>query len=143
MSPSRRLWRYIHRYRTRYAAGVICLVAGTAVVLGIPWTIKNAIDALEREGGASLPGYVAILLLLAVAQGVLRMASRFLMVGAGQWVEHDVRADLFAHLLAMPPAFYHAHRVGDLMSRASSDMSAIRQLAGFGAVMMSTTSLIF
>jgi ATP-binding cassette, subfamily B, multidrug efflux pump len=143
MSPSRRLWRYIYRYRGRYAAGVVCLFAGTGVVLGIPWTIKNAIDALEREGGASLPGYVAILLVLAAAQGILRMTSRFLMVGAGQWVEHDVRADFYTHLLAMPPAFYHTHRVGDLMSRASSDMSGIRQLAGFGTVMMSTTSLIF
>ena len=43
----------------------------------------------------------------------------------------------------MPPAFYHAHRVGDLMSRASSDVSAIRQLAGFGTVMMSGTTLAF
>ena len=92
---------------------------------------------------ASLPRYVVIILLLAAANGAARMGSRFAMLGAGQWVERDVRDDLFAHLLTMPPAFYHAHRVGDLMSRASSDVSAIRQLAGFGTVMMSGTSLTF
>ncbi len=143
MSPARRLWPYLYRYRSRYAVGVVCLVVGTCVALGIPWTIKNAIDALDRDGGASLPRYVLIILLLAAGQGLARMASRFAMVGAGQWVEHDVRDDLYAHLLAMPPAFYHAHRVGDLMSRASNDVSAIRQLAGFGIVMMTGTSLIF
>ena len=58
-------------------------------------------------------------------------------------MERDIRDDLFAHLLTMPPAFYHAHRVGDLMSRASSDVSAVRQLAGFGTVMMSGTTLAF
>jgi len=143
MSPARRLWTYLRRYRGRYAAGILCLFAATAVSLSIPWTIKNAIDALGRDGGGSLPRYVAIILVLAVAHGVARMGSRFAMVGAGQWVERDVRDDLFAHLLTMPPDFYHAHRVGDLMSRASSDVSAIRQLAGFGTVMMSGTTLTF
>ena len=98
---------------------------------------------IRHEGGASLPRYVGIILLLAAANGVARMGSRFAMLGAGQWVERDIRDDLFAHLLTMPPAFYHAHRVGDLMSRASSDVSAIRQLAGFGTVMMSGTTLAF
>jgi ATP-binding cassette subfamily B protein len=143
MSPARRLWAYLDRYRGRYAAGVLCLTAATGVALCIPWTIKNAIDALGHEGGAPLLRYVAIILLLAATHGAARMGSRFIMLGAGQWVERDVRDDLFAHLLAMPPAFYHAHRVGDLMSRASSDVSAIRQLAGFGTVMMSGTSLTF
>jgi len=143
MSPARRLWAYLGRYRSRYAVGILCLIAATGITLCIPWTLKNAIDALGHGGGASLPRYVAIILLLAAANGAARMGSRFAMLGAGQWVERDVRDDLFAHLLTMPPTFYHAHRVGDLMSRASSDVSAIRQLAGFGTVMMSGTSLAF
>ena len=143
MSPARRLWAYLKRYRGRYAIGVLCLIAATGISLCIPWTIKNAIDALGHAGGASLPRYVVIILLLAAANGAARMGSRFAMLGAGQWVERDVRDDLFAHLLTMPPAFYHAHRVGDLMSRASSDISAVRQLAGFGTVMMSGTALAF
>jgi len=143
MSPARRLWAYLERYRGRYAIGILCLIAATGISLCIPWTIKNAIDALGHAGGASLPRYVVIILLLAAANGAARMGSRFAMLGAGQWVERDVRDDLFAHLLTMPPAFYHAHRVGDLMSRASSDISAVRQLAGFGIVMMSGTAFAF
>lgn len=143
MSHSERLWTYFTRYRSRYGVGVACLVVATLLSLGIPWTIKNAIDALGREGGHSLVWYVGLILLLAAGNGAARMASRFTILGGGQWVEHDLRADLFAHLLRMPPAFYHAHRVGDLMSRASSDIAAIRQLAGFGVVMMTATTMTF
>jgi len=143
VSPSRRLWGYLYRYRLRYGAGMGCLLAGTAFALGIPWAVKSAVDALGREGGAALPRYVVIILFLAAGHGVARMGSRFTMLGAGQWVEHDVRGDLYAHLLTMPPPFYHRHRIGDLMSRASNDISAIRQLAGFGTVMLTGTLLTF
>ena len=65
------------------------------------------------------------------------------MIGAGQWVEHDVRRDLYASFLRRPPAFYHAHRTGDLMSRATSDVSNVRALAGFGGTMLVATTLAF
>jgi len=133
----------VFRYRRRYGLGIACLAAATGLSLGIPWMVKSAIDAMGRDGGAAIPRYVLIIILLAAAHGLARMGSRFAMVGAGQWVEHDVRADLHAHLLTMPPAFYHDHRVGDLMSRASSDIAAVRQLAGFGIVMLAGTSLTF
>ena len=54
-----------------------------------------------------------------------------------------MRADLYAHLQALPPAFYHRRRTGDLMSRASNDIAALRMLAGFGSVMLIGTSLTF
>src|SRR5262249_39478959 len=86
---------------------------------------------------------VGIILFLAVGHGLARLASRLTILGAGQWVEHDLRADLYAHLQTLPPAFYHSQRTGDLMSRASNDLSALRALAGFGFVMVAGTSLTF
>ncbi len=141
MSPSRRLLRYLLRYRWRYAAGAGCLLFATGFSLGIPWTVKIAVDALGR--GAPVGRYVLVILLLAAVHGAARLGSRFTILGAGQWVEHDVRADLYAHLQQLPPAFYHDRRTGDLMSRASNDISALRLLAGFGSVMLIGTSLTF
>src|SRR6266849_5404493 len=69
--------------------------------------------------------------------------SRFTMLGAGQWVEHDIRRDLYEHLETLPPAFYQTHRTGDLMSRATNDVSALRALAGFGGVMLVGTTFTF
>src|SRR5215475_5465582 len=139
MSPARRLGRYLYRYRPRYALGVACLLAATGLSLGIPWMVKRAVDAMSRDGAAGLWRYVVAILALAAGHGVARMGSRFTMLGAGQWVEHDVRGELYAHLAKLPPAFYHEHRIGDLMSRASNDISAIRQVASFGTVSLAGT----
>jgi ATP-binding cassette subfamily B protein len=144
MSSLKRLLPYLDRYRLRYLGGAACLLLATTLSLSIPWTVKGAVDALEREGaGARLGPYVVLILALAAAHGVARLASRFAVLGAGQWVEHDIRADLYRRLLTLPPAFYHRHRTGDLMSRMSNDISTLRQLAGFGFVMLIGTGLAF
>ncbi len=144
VSPARRLLRYLLRYRRRYAFGVACLLVASALSLGIPWTVKQAVDAMARQGRAApLAGYLAVILLLALGHGVARLGSRFSVLGAGQWVEHDVRADLYAHLQTLPLAFYHRYRIGDLLSRASSDTSTIRLLAGFGGLMLVGTCFSF
>jgi len=142
--PYRRLLAYLLRYRLRYAAGIGCLVLAAACSLSIPWMVKSAVDALERErAGAALGPYVLTIVLLAIGHGLARLGSRFSILGAGQWVEHDIRADLYAHLQTLPPAFYHRHRTGDLMSRASNDIAALRAFAGFGSVMLVGTLLTF
>ena len=144
MSSLRRLLPYLDRYRLRYLGGAACLLLATAFSLSIPWTVKSAVDALERDGVAARIGpYVLLILGLAVAHGVARLGSRFAMLGAGQWVEHDIRADLYARLLSLPPSFYQRHRTGDLMSRVSNDISTLRALAGFGSVMLIGTTLAF
>ncbi len=144
MSSLRRLLPYLDRYRLRYLGGAACLVLATTFALSIPWTVKSAVDALDRDGAAAHIGpYVFLILALAAAHGAARLGSRFAMLGASQWVEHDIRADVYARLLALPPAFYHRHRTGDLMSRVSNDISTLRMLAGFGIVMLIGTALAF
>jgi ATP-binding cassette subfamily B multidrug efflux pump len=144
VSSLRRLLPYLDRYRLRYLGGAACLLLATAFSLSIPWTVKSAVDALERDGTAARIGpYVLVILALAAAHGSARLGSRFAMLGAGQWVEHDIRADVYARLLALPPAFYQRHRTGDLMSRVSNDISTLRMLAGFGTVMLIGTTLAF
>ena len=144
MLPARRLLRYVLRHRLRYLGGIGCLVGATTFSLGIPWTVQRAIDAMAAHAGsADLAAYAAVIILLAVLHGVARLGSRLTMIGAGQWVEHDIRRDLYEHLLTLPPAFYQRRRTGDLMSRASNDVSTVRMLAGFGGTMLVQTSLAF
>ena len=123
---------------------MVCLLLASGCAVGIPWLVKRAVDALAQHGrDAVLAPYVLGIVLLAVGHGFARLGSRFSILGAGQWVEHDIRRDLYAHLLTLPPAFYHRHRTGDLMSRASNDVSALRALAGFGSVMLVGTTFTF
>src|SRR3989442_970960 len=143
-SPARALTRYVTSYRLRYAAGIACLGAATLLSLAIPRTVQRAVEAVKRDrGGARVAAYVGIILLLALGSGVARLGSRFAMMGSAQRVEYDVRNDLSRGLLRFPPAFYARHSIGDLMARSASDISAVRVLAGFGAVSFISTVFAF
>jgi ATP-binding cassette subfamily B protein len=132
------------RYRTRYLAGYACLIAGTSLSLAIPWTIKRAIDALERDAPAApLAGFVAVIVALAIANGFARLGSRFMIIGSAQRVEFDVRNALYASMQAFSPATIAARGTGDLMARASSDVSAVKQLVGFGGLSLVSTSVAY
>jgi len=142
VSPARRVLSYLRPYAARYGVGIACLALATGFSLGIPWQVKLAIDGL-RAGNGSLAYHAGLIMALALLHGAARLGSRFTMLGAGQWVEHDVRRDLYGHLETLPPAFYLTHRTGDLMSRATNDIQALRALAGFGSVMLVGTSFTF
>ena len=69
MSSFRRLLPYLLRYRLRYLGGAACLLLATVMSVSIPWTVKRAVDTLERDGAAA---HVApfVLLILALRGGV-------------------------------------------------------------------------
>jgi ATP-binding cassette subfamily B multidrug efflux pump len=122
----------------------VALLAATGFALAIPATVKRAVDALERDpASAPLAQEAVLILVLALGNGVARLASRFALLGGSQRVEYDVRNDLYAAFQAYPPAFYAAHRTGDLMSRASSDVAAVKSLVGFGFVSLVGTLFAF
>ena len=124
--------------------GVACLGAATLASLAIPWTLERAIDALAHDAGrAPLAEYVLLIVVFALANGVARLGSRFAIIGGGQLIEYDLRNDLYASFLALPPRFYAAHATGDLMTRASSDVAAVKSLVGFGVVSLAGTAFAF
>jgi ATP-binding cassette, subfamily B, multidrug efflux pump len=143
-SPARAVLDYALRYWVRYLTGIVALLAATGLALAIPATVKRAVDALERDAASAPLAEEALLIVaLALGHGVARLASRFTLVGGSQRVEYDVRNDLYRALQAYPPAFYTAHRTGDLMSRGSSDVAAVRSLVGFGFVSLVGTLFAF
>jgi len=122
----------------------VCLGVGTCASLTIPWTVKRAIDALQTDAASAPVGYfVALITLSAVVNGVARLGSRFAMTGGCQRIESEIRTDLFAALQTFPPRFYGRHSTGDLMTRSTSDITAVRSLLGFGAISLVSTTFAF
>src|SRR5205823_4741762 len=112
--------------------------------LAIPFTVQRAIDALRADATAArLGSYVGVIVLLAATNGVARLGSRFTIIGGAQRLEYDLRNDLYASLQTLPPRFYAKNPTGELMSRASSDVAAVRSLVGFGAVSLVGTVFAF
>ena len=152
MSPAASaLFPYLLRHRRRFAAGSVFLVLATAITLTSPWVLKHAVDnlaaRLDAEPGASagtpLAFFAAALVGLALAGGVCRFLTRRIIIGASREIELDLRNDLFRHLQRLPPAWFQANRTGDLMSRATNDLSAVRMLAGPAIMYTASTSITF
>ena len=131
------------RYRARYVLGVGCLLVATLSGLGIPWAVKHAIEALQADIAAAIGAYALAILGLAILNGLARLGSRFAIIGGAQRIEYDLRNDLYASLQSFPPARFAVYSTGDLMTRATSDVSAVKQLVGFGAVSTAGTSFAF
>ena len=143
-TPAREVWRAAAPYRGRYAVGLTCLAIATGLSLVIPWTVKHAIDALAVDGAAApLGGYVGLIVLCAAGNGLARLASRFAVAGAAQHVAADLLARLYAAVQTYPPAAFARYTTGDLMARATSDVSAVRSLVGFGTISAASTVLAF
>ena len=141
-SAFRRLVPYALRYRRPFLAGLACVFAATAIQLLGPWVLKHAIDDLNTGVTyGKLRLYAALVLGIAVAGGTFRFLMRKIIVGISRHVEYDLRNDFFAHLQKLPVAYYHATRTGDLMSRATNDLGAVRMMIG-PAVMYAANTIV-
>jgi ATP-binding cassette subfamily B protein len=144
MSPFRRLLAYILRYRRAFLLGLICSIVTTVVTLLAPVVLQHAIDDLSLDvTRAKLLLYGALLLGIGVIGGVFRFWTRRILIGASRDLEYDLRNDFFAHLQRLPPSYFHTHRTGDLMSRATNDLNAVRMMIGPSVMYSANTLLTF
>ncbi|GAA6730493.1 ABC transporter ATP-binding protein [Thermus sp. 93170] len=138
--PLRRLLPYLYPYRFRYALGVgLGLLSIFFFVLG-PYFLRLAVDAIGH--GGPYGRYALFLLLSAGVSALLSYFMRRLAVVASRRVEYDLRKDLFHHLLRLDRSFYQKTRVGDLMNRLNTDLSAVREMVGPGIMMGSRLSFL-
>ena len=144
MSPYRRLFGYALRYRRDFLAGLACVLVGAAITLASPIVLRDAIDDLTRGvTRAKLVGYGALLLAIGLVGGVFRFLQRRILIGASRHIEYDMRNDFFAHLEKLPLAYFQTHRTGDLMSRATNDLNAVRMMVGPSVMYSANTLLTF
>lgn len=142
MNPGRRLLLYFARYRRDLLTGALCVVFSVGFSLTKPLIIRNAVDDLTH--GVTLRTlllFSGLFLGAAVIEGVFLYLQRWIIIGASRKIEYDMRNDFFAHLQSLPLRFYQNQRTGDLMSRATNDLSSVRMLIG-PAVMHSFGSLL-
>jgi ATP-binding cassette subfamily B protein len=121
-----------------------CVVLTNAITLSGPWVLQRAVDDLHAGvTGSKLGFYAALLLAIAIAAGTARFAMRRVIIGASRAIEYDIRNAFYAHLQRLPLAYFHANRTGDLMSRATNDLSAVRMMAGPAMMYAVSTTFTF
>lgn len=105
-----------------------------------PYFLRLAVDAVQAGEGFGV--YALAIVASAALSGLLSYVMRRLAVVASRQVEYDLRRDLLHHLLTLDRDFYHKHRVGDLMNRLNTDLSAVREMVGPGILMGSRLSFL-
>ncbi len=143
-SPWRRLLPYFTRHTRALAFGVGSIVLTTSIQLLGPWVLKYAVDDLQHGVTRGKLGYYAALLFaVSAGGGLFRFLMRRSIIGVSREIEYDLRNDFFAHLQRMPPEYFRARRTGDLMSRATNDLNAVRMMAGPSIMYATQTTLAF
>ncbi len=131
MTPLRKLISYLASYRRILIFGVSCVFATNLVRLTAPVVLGRAIDDLTAGIAYDrLFNYGGLLILIALAQGVFLFMQRRALINMSRHIEYDLRNDFYEHLQRLPFAFYQTHRTGDLMARATNDLSAVRMIVG-------------
>jgi ATP-binding cassette subfamily B protein len=137
MSPFKKLLSYFAPYRRTIIFGTACVLMTNVLKLLSPMVLGQVIDELRRyeQGNMELTqpmllGYGGELLAIALAQGVFLFTQRRVLINMSRHIEYDLRNDFYSHLQKLPFEFYQTHRTGDLMARATNDLSAVRMIVG-------------
>ncbi|GII54020.1 ABC transporter ATP-binding protein [Planotetraspora thailandica] len=134
------MWRlksYLSPYRRVLAVSWVAAALGIAAGTAVPLVGKQIIDGPVTHGdrGALLPlGLLA--LGLGVAEAVLIFVRRWSQASPVIGLETAIRDDLYRHLQRLPMSFHGEWQSGQLLSRATTDLSTIRRFLGFGALFL-------
>ena len=128
-----RLFPYLSRYKSRLALGFLCVLLTNLFLVAPPWVMKDAVDSLyESVTSQKLAFYAVLIVTLTILEGVFRFAMRWVLIGLSRDLEYALRNDVFAHIEKLPLSFYQRNKTGDLMSRATNDLSNVRMVLGPG-----------
>jgi len=131
MTPLRKLISYFLPYKRILIAGTVCVLMTNVVKVTTPLVMRHVIDDLAANlSHSTLLKYAGILIAIALVQGVFLFTQRRLLINMSRDIEYDLRSDFYGHLQKLPFEFYQTHRTGDLMARATNDLSAVRMIVG-------------
>lgn len=133
MGSLRPLLRFLRPHRRVLFAGAGAVGAGAVAGALAPLVVKRAVDAM-RSGvsWSAIAVYAGIVVALAVVRGGFRYVQRRTIYGVSHEVEAELREELFSRLLRHPPAFFDRLATGDVMSRFTNDLGAVRMMLGPG-----------
>jgi ATP-binding cassette, subfamily B, bacterial len=141
------LWRlrsYLRPYLWRLIGMLAAACASVATALAIPLLTKVLIDSALKTGDRSLLLPIGLAATgLGIAQAALNFTRRWVQASAVTGMEQAMRRDLYAHLQRLDIGFHDEWQSGQLLSRATTDLSAIRRFAGFGTVFLVTNVITF
>jgi ATP-binding cassette subfamily B protein len=135
--------RYLPDYRGPLIGGGLCVLASRVLLVYAPLLLRDAVQVIETGGTRDqVLEAGALFLAVSVLAGLFTWAQRLLLVGTSRRVERDLKRDLFAHVERLPIATFDKTRTGDLLSRLTSDVEAVRFVVGPGPMYVLGTAVL-
>ncbi|QQS49339.1 MAG: ABC transporter ATP-binding protein [Acidobacteriota bacterium] len=133
---------YLRKYRVRLLGGTLFVLASVTFGVFVPRLVGQAIDDLWSNGVTyeRLFRSVALIVGTSIVSGIFLFLQRRTLINMSRFIEYDLRQDFYRHLQKLPLDFFQNTRTGDLMARATNDLSAVRQVVG-PAIMYSEQTL--
>ena len=125
----RTLWPFVRRHRGLFIAWLLALAVSSSATLSLPVAVRYMIDH-GFGGGSQINLAFGLLFVVAVVLAVATAARFFFVSLLGEKVVADLRGQLYAHLVALDPAFHDRSRSGELVSRLSADSELLRSVIG-------------
>ncbi len=138
------LKKYLFRYKGKIFLGTIFITIGTGIGIINPKVVQLAIDYLAKDiAVGQLLIYAGLIILISLGQGIFRFLMRQTIIVGSRLIENDFRNDLFAHLQKMSAGFFQEMPTGDIMSRMTNDLNAVRSVLGPGIMYSINTIITF
>jgi len=132
MTPLKWFCRFLKKYRALMCVGIVMTTAIAALSIVNPFISGIIVDDVIQAGNyALLPKLVGCLLAVTLLTSVLRFLYQVVFETASQGVLYDMRGKVYRKLLEEDFAFYNKKRTGDLMSRQTGDMDAVRHFVAY------------
>jgi ATP-binding cassette, subfamily B, multidrug efflux pump len=136
---------YVRPHRKRYALGVSLVLGSVLVSVASPFIVRFAID--ELEGGdisyRRMAWYALGYLAAALVGGAFGLAMRQVLLSLSYRIEFEIRETIFAHLTRLDSYFFSRERTGDIMTKMTSDLNAVREFLGQGVLQGARTLMGF
>ncbi|MFM8927448.1 MAG: ABC transporter ATP-binding protein [Rhodoluna sp.] len=131
-----RIFPYAKSALPRIILGIVAALLGHIFALAIPQFLRNLVDGLKGGTFEILLFAVLAILGMGLLEATMVLLRRWLVLTPGTHVEAGLRRTLYAKLQDLPVAFHDKWPSGQLLSRASGDLSMIRRWLSFGLVLL-------
>jgi ATP-binding cassette subfamily B protein len=137
----RRLLGFLAPYRRGVALSALLAALAMVMTVVIPWLTGRAIDQIRTGDAGNLDRLGILIGVAGVARLVLTVGRRLVAGRVSLGVEYDLRQRLYSHLLSLDLGFFDRQQTGQLMSRATVDLAAVRFFLGYGLVFIMQAAL--
>jgi ATP-binding cassette subfamily B protein len=112
-----------------------------ATTVAIPWLVGEAVDAVGSGERERISVIASAIIIVSLVRLVLTVGRRVIAGRVSLGVEYDLRETLYGHLQTLELAFFDRQRTGELISRATVDLAAVRFFLGYGLIFLTQSAL--